>query len=187
MLGVAAHADTIEYYDLTGGFGGAQSSTLGSPTGSFVIDTTTGVVDSVSLGFTGYSSDAANLIAGPTSVSYGGPEIEISESWYSNSPGENLFADLDILLPVSSLVGYTGGSICSATDPCDFGNSSAVYLHNNAELEAGVMTDPPGPDPTPEPSSILLLGTAMVILAAVLQHFDSRGEPTIAHKLETEP
>jgi hypothetical protein len=188
LVGQALYADTIEEFTLSGDFASQQASVLGSPTGDFIIDATTGVVESVNLSFTDYGADAANLTAGSPYVNYG-PEIEIAESWYSTAPGGHQFADIDLLLPVSSLVGYTGGAICSEANPCAAGNSSASYLIGNKEMVDGTLTDPPLPDvtATPEPSSIFLLGTAMVVLAAVLQHFDMRSEPRATPKLEQEP
>jgi hypothetical protein len=100
-----AKADIITFY-ATGVF--TDSAALG---GSITINTGLGTVVSEDLSLTGFT-DFTNLGSPPHQV--GATAIQID---FRNSIG----APLDLYLPVASLVGYAGGSICnlSTLSACD--------------------------------------------------------------------
>ena len=89
-------------------------------------------------------------------------------------------ASLELVLPVHSLIGYTGGPICNEVDPhtglackevsfqvinpAEFDLLSGVAFEGSLTPFIPPVTPPPTPPPTspspiPEPSSILLLST----------------------------
>jgi len=121
-----ATADTIQTFDLSMSFGGTSSNGVtGSPfslTGTVTIDTTIGSVTSEQFYF------------GPWDIKSQGLE----SASYLVSSGDFIYT-LDLLFPTASLVGYSGGSLVSSSNP-DKGNytnmSKAVFSHGRH----------PGPD-----------------------------------------
>jgi hypothetical protein len=197
LSGLAAHADTIETFALSGDFAPGQAAFLGSPTGTVTVDTTLGVVDAVNLSFSNYGTYAANLTEDSPFISYG-PEVEVAASWHENNMQQTSFAVEDIFLPVSSLIGYTGGAICSLDTPCADGMSAADYLTRSGDFLDGELTlesagtngdsdsvrvnelDDNAVAATPEPSGLVLLGTGLVGGAAMLcRKRSNEEEPTV--------
>ena len=164
LIASAARADEIKTFYLTaiseqsfdylppGAFNGS---------GQIVIDTTTGVVDSIDLSF-GNSPDSL----GGQSSTDSGPGfpppynfVYMEEQWFGlYSDG---YQDLSIVLPVHTLIGYDGGPICSIDDPCDagpvYGTAFSLFVPN--DLSNGFYYTSGDLSPTPEPSSLLLLLT----------------------------
>ena len=153
LTSLTAYADTITTFDAAGMF--ASGSKL---SGQLTIDTTTGVVTSVNLGVTGPDNLLFTTIGGqsantPTAGNY----------HLSLLSGSNTF---NFELPVGTLVGYTGGLIASTSNPESSGNTSAIFFGNTGTfdyLTSGSVA------PTPEPSSVLLLGTGVLGMAGVLR------------------
>jgi PEP-CTERM motif len=85
-------------------------------------------------------------------------------------------APFSLALPVSSLIDYTGGSICSLDAPCNDGvNYMSAFAFPKADpyVESGSLTlissvDPPSAV-TPEPSTFALFGTGLLSLAGVMR------------------
>ena len=138
-----ARADTINAFyfrsDLTGGYV-AQGIinidvTDGQTLTSFFTLSQGGVIDST---FT--SPDYSD----PYSTAYVGQFV-----------GTNGY-EYEILLPTSTLVGYTGGNVCTATATCA-GYPSGVYLAGGGDAPAidGSLS------PTPEPASVIMLATGL--------------------------
>ena len=120
---VAARADDAEF-DLSGGL-----------SGTFTINENTGAVTSAD-------------VEGETNFSYGGIAGNLTEIQINPRPNGAL-ADFGILFPVSNLIGYSGGALCSLSSyycdttndcPKDWETSSPFYYsplilnQNNSQL-----------------------------------------------------
>jgi hypothetical protein len=85
-------------------------------------------------------------------------------------------APFSLALPVSSLVDYSGGSICSMVAPCSDGfnyMSGFAFPKIDPYVESGSLTlissvDPPSAV-TPEPSTFALFGTGLFSLAGAMR------------------
>ncbi|HXN49115.1 MAG TPA: PEP-CTERM sorting domain-containing protein [Bryobacteraceae bacterium] len=151
LFAPAMHASIITFVAT----GVTQSgSTL---SGDVVINTTTGSVSSLSLTMSSPLSFTANTLdsidTGPASGFY---VIEARNG--TTFP----FISLDI--PTATLVGYTGGSMCTVGSTCpngiSFSEASSTSNATTSGFVSGSLTA------SPEPSSLALVGGAMLGLAA---------------------
>ena len=160
MLPAVAYADTV--FNLNGSGNG------GSLTGTVSINEATGKVDSgtpvLTVGTTVYTFDA-------TPIEYLAHGSAFTYAVFENAALDDLF----VYFQATDLVGYTGGGLCSVSAPCDFGvNNSAItnFFPGGGDLSGspynlgtGSATQVIAVATTPEPSSLLLLGTALGPLA----------------------
>jgi hypothetical protein len=130
--------------------------------GTLTIDTVTG------------SIVASNLIvSAPTSFTF------VNIVAQGDSPAPNFYSvtdrnaasteDFDFGLPLHTLVGYSGGAICSAaTATCTASNLFNLTTGTGGSVLASGSLSPTAP--TPEPASGLLFGMAFVLLTASLRY-----------------
>lgn len=156
--------------------------------GLITIDTVSGLVTGVSMSLVDQSGPGS---LGP--FSFGPGDEQITQAEHSGLFGSNASysidikdaegASVDLILPVGTLVGYTGGDICSESDhgpvfslcrtfsqmsllPDVLGDTlgSGPALDGTLTPFVPPITPPPVPPPTspspiPEPSSLMLLST----------------------------
>lgn len=157
----AARADSIVLLDVRGMFTGGTSLT-----GSVTIDATTGSVTAVDLTTTGnvtgtYTDIDLQAVTGVSPNSYFYFETDDSDGAY-------LFLTFD----QASLTGYSAGSLCSTGATCPFAGGDAMsQLYDNTAIpgtEFGLLSScVTDPLPTPEPSSLILVGAGLLSLVGI--------------------
>jgi PEP-CTERM motif len=166
---IAAHADTVSTFDISGNSAPIGVFGAGPLSGTLTIDTTTGVVTGSDIilnvpdVFSSSSDEIFVFNTAPVSQGEVVPNIFVIELKDGSTESFGL------ALPISSLVDYTGGPICSETNPCTSDSSSSVspflgtYFSNpesaSLTLENPITTNP---STVPEPSSLALMGTGVV-------------------------
>lgn len=147
---LAARADSYTTFDLNSSyfFGGTIDGTL-------TLDTTTDLFSSADLtvsGFPSYQNGTLNQV-GLQSPSFLGYDLNV----YSNgSP----YGDVDLFLQTITLAGYDGSSISFPTN-VQFGSFPSLYFAGSGTLEPTSVT--------PEPGSLMLLGTGLLGFAEVVR------------------
>jgi len=163
LLGIAAlslfatptmYADMITTFTVTGVT--ADSATI---SGDVIIDVTTGVVQSASVN----ASSPISL----TGLAFDSPDSQFYSGEYAlfTTPGgvHSSASFIELAIPVTTLIGYTGGSLC--TGSCGTTNSFAQNgtLAVNSFITSGSLTA----TTTPEPASVVLVGSALLGLFAL--------------------
>ena len=180
-LSLPARADTLTTFRFDGMF---SYGFLGSFTGTVQIDTTTGVFTAASL--TASSGGTTYLF---NTLGLGRPirDFPLSPDLFAQAVKDASADRLYLILPPRSLVGYVGGTICGGgasgcvfyPDPAHIYGGDFPYVVYESQIAATFPTVPgyfiPGEnfqgslDPistvtavTPEPSSLVLLATALL-------------------------
>ena len=154
-----AHADTINTFNLN------AVLTSGTALGTVTLDENTGK----------FTASNITVVAGGMSAVFTGAPISQTTATGLSS---NVFAtsasslvSFDLALPIASLVGYTGGSICTVTASCAL-DVTGVQFAGAADLTdatSGTLTLVPAVVVTPEPSSLLLLATGVLVLGGIMR------------------
>jgi hypothetical protein len=159
----SAYADSITDFDL------AAALESGAAQGTIAIDTITGQITGGNF-----------TVNGPAPP--GLPPVMDVFTTLQNAGynGTNQIADFvsgtdrfELSLPLVSLVGYTGSSICSTTERtgCTIANSQGYYptlfIYFGGELADAAVTGSLTPASAPEPPTYLLLGAGLAgVIAA---------------------
>ena len=143
---LSARADV---FNVSGTF--TDSTTV---SGTVSINTTTGVFESGDLSYLGQTYNVTE---------FAGSEPGLFAFFLSPSAGN--FPRLAFGFVGSSLVGFDGGPLCSFADDCNGAESSfeATSSGDPLFMEVGAAT------PTPEPSSMALLGTGLLGFAGLVR------------------
>ncbi len=157
-LSTSAHADTFPI-----------TSTLSSGTllGTITIDVVTGVATAGD--FTIVSNGTTFVFSG-ADVNYSAPYSV--DTYFASFVDTTATDSFSLVLPTVSLVGYTGGPICSYALLCDGGTVSGFF--DNSSANSGVYPSVDGfvgsaAPAVPEPSSLVLLATGVTAAAGAFR------------------
>jgi hypothetical protein len=158
----------IVTFNFQGAIGDGYSTTTaaGSASGTVTIDTATGLATGLDVSANTTSANYLGVTSATfTSISSQGvPPYANYNEIVSTQGGYYLY----LLVPDASLIGYSGGELCSY-DSADCNIQLSDYLTPTSGVAFVSASLTPEVAATPEPSSLALLGSGALGLAGVLR------------------
>lgn len=133
-----AQNGTVVRFGLTGHYTdpGRPSGPAGTLSGTITVDIRTGIIEKVAFDYSGRSPQQSQT---PWVTGTFDGLTEITQDFMT--PEGQGFHALNLFLPVSTLVGYAGGPICSAAKAC-MGTSKVTYTsHFSNRLKATTVPE----------------------------------------------
>lgn len=166
LFTLAAHADPTTTLALNGTY--VWNSQDYTTTGTVTFNPDTGALMAVDLSYGAWEGGNPAGFLSDFSLLYGGASpLDIEEAWNLNA-NQYEAPVIDLLLPVGSLIGYTGGNLCTLANPCDNEYSTFLALNQQGSFTQGTLNIPETLAPTPEPSSLTLLSAGALAMLALL-------------------
>ena len=176
-LAISAHADQLTVFQVAGTFtNGATVS------GNVTIDTITGAITAADLF---YSGDGLHYTVVGTQGPYDvGSAVAYTAFIGAGGSPSTLGLAIEGSSALDSLVGYTGGDLCSTNSPClipaETGNEYSDWFNSSSTvlLQSGGLVEPPTKAPEPSTTALLALSVISLIGFVVARGRSYRSNPT---------
>jgi hypothetical protein len=163
---LAAHADPTTTLNLNGTY--VWNSQDYTTTGTVTFNPDTGTLLDANLSFGNWEGGSTTgFLSGFSLLNGATYPVDINEAWNLNL-NQYEAPVIDLLLPVNSLVGYSGGSLCTLANQCQGESSTFFALNQAGSFTDGTLSLPGTLSPTPEPSSVTLLVAGALAMVGLI-------------------